>query len=142
MPTPKIIQFPLGLTENIQYHYTEVNVSSAEILTLNSAPKTLVSAPGAGKMLIPIHGVCYYHFVTTAYDATNNDPQIKTVSGPMDILFTNVLSQAADYIVAPGNQAASAEKVENEAIILTEDVDPTLGDGTLTIYLWYINLTL
>ena len=143
MPDPKIIQFPLGLRENLQYHYTKVEVSSAEILTLFSAPVSLVAAPGAGKILIPINAICSYNFVTTAYGNVNDDPIIKNQGDVgYSIVFSNILSEVADKIMFQPLGNSTTARTENTALVLTEDADPTLGDGTLTIYLWYINLEL
>lgn len=142
MAVPKIIQIPEGDEGALQYHYRRIEVSSAEILTLFSAPKELVEAPGVGYILMPINAVAFMHFGTIAYDNTNDDPEIKTATGTKNMGFTNILSEVADKIMFQPLGLATGAQVENEALILTEDVDPTLGDGTLTIYLWYIKLEL
>ena len=143
MPDPKIIQFPLGLRENLQYHYTKVEVSSAEILTLFSAPVSLVAAPGAGYILIPINAIVEYHFGTVAYDNTNDSPDIKNNGDAgYSMHFADILSGVADKIMFQPLGNSTTARTENTALVLTEDVDPTLGDGTLTVYLWYINLEL
>jgi len=143
MPLPKIIQFPLGLTENLQYHYTKVNVSSAEILALNSTPVTLVTAPGAGYVLMPINAIAKLNFGTIAYDGTNDDPVIKNQGdGGYSIVFSSLLSEIADKIMFQPLGNSTVARTANTALVLTEDVDPTLGDGNLDIYLWYIKLLL
>lgn len=143
MPLPKIIQIPLGDAAHLQYYFKQIEVSSAEILTLFSAPTTLVTAPGAGHILMPIHSIIKYNFVTTAYGNVNDDPQIK-VQGATDyiMVFPNLLSQAADFRMFRAIREINIDQPENAGIILTEDVDPNLGDSTLTVYLWYINLEL
>ena len=144
MPDPKIIQFPLGLRENLQYHYTKVEVSSAEILTANSAPITLVAAPGAGKMLIPIIVSYFYDYATAVY-ATNTELDVYHSTGVIKLnQIAGVIDQAADrYGISHSANVHISNITPNEALILKGPVgDPTGGGGTLTIYLWYINLEL
>ncbi len=143
MALPKIINIPIGDEVVLQYYYKQIEVSAAEILTLFSAPKELVAAPGVGNILMPIHAVAKYNFVTTAYGNVNDDPQIK-LSGAADYLmvFVNILSQVADFRMFRDSRELTIDQSENTALILTEDVDPNLGDSTLTVYLWYINLVL
>ena len=145
MPLPKIIQFPLGLAENLQYHYTKVNVSSAEILALNSTNKTLVAAPGAGKILMPIHAIVKLNFGTIVY-ATNTDLEIvhNGLTAPL-MQFPAFITQAADWIamIPLLNRLYSAATAENKSLDLNCDTgDPTGGDGNIDIYLWYIILEL
>lgn len=53
---------PLGVLQ-----MAEVTVSSAEILALNATPKTLVAAPGAGKMLVFHSAVAILDYNSAAY---------------------------------------------------------------------------
>ncbi|UCF48291.1 MAG: hypothetical protein JSU89_14165, partial [Myxococcales bacterium] len=46
--------------------YAEVEVTSAEILALNSTPKTLVPAPGAGKVLEFISAILILDYESAA----------------------------------------------------------------------------
>ncbi len=141
MAVPKIIQIPEGDEGALQYHYKRIPVDSAAILTLFSAPKELVEAPGAGYILMPIHSIVKLNFGTIAYGNVNNDPQIK-VQGATDyiMVFINILSEAADFRMFRAIREINIDQPENAAIILTEDAEPTLGDGTLVIHLWYIKL--
>ena len=142
MTEPKIIQFPLGLRENLQYHYTKVEISSAEILAINATPKELVAAPGAGYMLMPIHAITDYSYLTAPY-ATNTDLTI-IHSGEVPKLLDvqGVINQVVDKIQT-GVLSEIKALISNKALNLTELTgDPTGGSGTLTIYLWYINLEL
>ena len=143
MPLPKIIQFPLGLTENhLQFHYVKTEVTSAEILAINAVPKVLVTAPGAGFILMPIFAITDYDYITAAY-ATNTDLSIVhngEVAKLIDV--QGVISQVAD-IIQTGVLSGLRGLISNKALELTELTgDPTGGDGTLTVYLWYINLEL
>lgn len=139
MPDPKIIQFPLGLTENLQFHYTgKINVSSAEILQLNSVPKELVVAPGAGYILMPIHAIVKYHFGTISY-ATNLNVILGLDTGALILTFSNLINQVVDAVRFSNAGILGNNQPENEGIELSVQIgDPTAGDGNLDVYLWYI----
>ena len=145
MALPKIIQFPLGDTENLQYHYTKVNISSAEILALNSTPVTLVTAPGAGYVLMPINAIVKMNFGTIVYGA-NTDLGIVHDGLTTQLLpLAALINRASDWIkfIPLCEQGYSAATSENKSLdLLCDTGDPTGGDGNLDIYLWYIKLLL
>ena len=141
MPNPKVIEFPLGTQYNLQYHFKQIEVSSAELLAINGAPKSLVVAPGAGNIIFPINVAAYLHFGTVVY-ATNISIDIRHTTGTNYLMsLAGLIDKAADRIVGAASQYTPL--IINEPLILTEPTgNPTGGDGTLTIYLWYINLEL
>ncbi len=142
MAFPKIINIPEGDEGALQYHYKRVEVSSAEILTANSAPLELVEAPGAGYILIPILAVWNYDFVSVVYGA-NVDLDIRLDTGGIILQQAGLIALGANRIVFSGIGTLGGAQIANNAIILTEPSgDPTGGDGTLTISLWYVILKL
>ena len=46
-----------GLTSSQPLIYSEIAITSGEMASLNSTRKTLVSAPGSGKMIIPVRAM-------------------------------------------------------------------------------------
>ena len=146
MPLPKIIQFPLGLTENLQYHYTgKINIPTAEILALNSVPQTLVAAPGAGKILMPIHAIVKLNFGTIVYGTNTGLGVVYDGLTTQLLSLAFVIDQASDLFHYPQMDiwTRSAATSENKALDLhCATGDPTGGDGNIDIYLWYINLEL
>jgi hypothetical protein len=82
---------------------TEVTISSAELLALNAAPKDLVAAPGAGKMLV-LEGAqrAFLDYNSAAYAgiAAGEDITIKYTDGSGAIAATleatGLLDQTAD----------------------------------------------
>jgi predicted RecA/RadA family phage recombinase len=44
-----------------------ITVSSAELLALNAAPKTLIAAPGAGKAIVPVSAQLFLDYNSAAY---------------------------------------------------------------------------
>jgi len=131
--------------------YIEVNITSAQILTLGSTPVSILSAPGANKYY-EYYGEAEYTHVSTAYTFANdllgvlgentysgglmhpgliNSAQNKvsqfTSSGPVD--GTTIV---AEYY-------GSFAKELNEGVVLTtlNGTEPTLGDGTILVKIWY-----
>ena len=143
MPEPKIIQFPLGLRENLQYHFTgKINISTAEILALNATPQILVAAPGVGQMLVPITLVIVYNYGTITY-ATNTTIALTNDSGDELGQDNAVLLEVADYESIGAIPAFPRRGRINESIKIRVNIgNPTAGNGNLDVYLWYINLEL
>lgn len=57
----------VGTLAETAIRYAEVTVSSAEILALNATPKTLVAAPGAGKVLEFVSATAILDYNSAAY---------------------------------------------------------------------------
>lgn len=143
MAEPKIIQFPIGDVHHLQWRYKKVGVSSAEILTLNSAPKELVPAPGAGYVLIPVVAVVGYIFNTAPYDTNVALTIIHSGDIQELIQIEDLIDQLANRTMVCHPSTKVITSGINKALELTELIgDPATGSGTLTIYLWYINLEL
>ena len=147
MAIPKIIQIPIGDEGALQYHYKRIEISSAEILTTNSVPTVFpIDAPGAGYILLPITSLVSYDFVSVVY-GTNTTIGIYYTGGVLPIYDltqvpgTDIITLGADAISS--YNAVPNIPIENATLELREPTgDPTGGDGTLVIYLWYIILKL
>ena len=125
--------------------YKKVSVSSAEILALNTTPKELVAAPGAGKVILLTSILINYTFVTSAYATNTNIVVENRTSGTEQ--FNNsgfgLLSNLSSIIHYYGAPELFGIIEENEAIDLTiQNGNPTAGDSTLDIHLWYSEVTL
>jgi len=70
--------------------YTDVLVTSAQVLALNATPKTLVAAPGAGKALLLEGAVIYMPYNSVAYSgvAAGEDLTIKYTGSGGTVLGT------------------------------------------------------
>jgi len=109
---------------------------------LYSITINVVEAPGAGKILMPIHVVVKLNFGTIVY-ATNINLLISLDTGTIVFNFDNLISLGADTAMFSGTGTLAPAQPENEGIELSVQTgDPTAGDGTLVIYLWYIKLVL
>lgn len=116
-----------------------ITITSAQILAGFTTPITLVAAPGAGNVIVPIAISVKYKFVTAAY-ATNTTFEFKL--GAISIAnIPAMISQAADRYATLLNALAlalTAGPIENQA--LTWDVqtgNPAAGGGNLQIQVIY-----
>jgi len=118
--------------------YAEIEISSAEILALYTTPKTLVAAPGAGKLLEFISLLLAYDYGTVVYTigtATNLQVKYTDAAGAAvstTQAVTGMLDQATDQLRALDKLEASVTPVVNAALVLTLAVaNVTLGNGTI-----------
>ncbi len=114
-----------GDSDATPLYFADVTVSSAELLALNTTPKQLVAAPGAGKILLLEWAQLWLDFATTAYDgiAAGEDLSIKYTNAAgvevAQIEATGFLDGTADetrYVKAAS--AAAVQPVANAALVL------------------------
>lgn len=131
-----------GITQQVK-----VSLTSANILSINSFNKfTLISAPGAGKIINIISVFFKYNFVTSGYSGAatlklkynNNNSDITQSSG----VLSNVsnISEFEQF----ASPISSSAGFDNDFIVLTNDslFSPTGGDSTLDVYITYSVVTL
>lgn len=112
-------------------YYIEINVSSAELLTIFSSPVTILPAPGAGKYY-DFKIYAEYKYETVAYDITNvrlvddNNTQISPAIS---------INQLSDQIVI--HYGLFNASMVNSSVRLYGGSNPTVGDGTVKIKIWY-----
>lgn len=141
-------EYPFSLIKNyINAPVTvKVSLSSAEILSLSTVPKTLIAAPGAGKFINVLSVAFRLNFNSVAY-ATNTTLRLEIGSfNPIVGTNTIIASSTTDFIVCSPTQSlevsGSPDWVNTllRAKILT--ANPTAGNSTLDIYISYNILTL
>ena len=118
--------------------YAEVEISAAEILDLFATPKTLVAAPGAGKLLEFISLLLAYDWGTVAYTiGTAGDLQVKYTDGSGVAVSTT--RAATGFLDAVADTLSSLDKLEatvipavNAPMVLTvATASPTAGDSPI-----------
>lgn len=119
-------------------------VSSAELLALNATPKSLVAAPGAGNIHIPVTIAIKLTYATAAYAgiAAGEDLIVAytNASGAQGIVVetTGFLDQASDQLRLANAVAAAITPVANAALVLAlASGEITTGGGALSGTLWY-----
>jgi hypothetical protein len=112
-------------------YYSEINVSSAELLTVFSSPVTILPLLGVGKYYdFKFYGE--YKYETVAYDISGVrliDDNTTQISPSISINQTNDTVVISYGLVNPS--------IVNSSIRLYGSSDPTVGDGTVKIKIWY-----
>jgi hypothetical protein len=120
---------------------TVISLSSAEILALSGTPKTVVSAQGAGTLIVPIQAVCQYTYGTSTYSG-GTLLRIGTQTG-QDGLNCQVLNatvssirmfQEPDHSSSPTGYVGS---LENTSLKIDATAAVTTGDGTAKVWVRY-----
>ena len=131
-----------------------VVVTSAQLLALAETPINIIPTPGSGKF-IDVRGCTFeMKFGTTAYTVTatalalvyhGGDPTMAALAG----VSPSILSQTANAVAVSvetlsdfGIGIVAETVVDDVAVDLATDVDPTLGDGTLVVTVDYAVITL
>jgi hypothetical protein len=137
-------------TANSNLTYTELEISSANILLLGSQIE-LVAAPGAGMYLDVAKVILEYTHVTTAY--TLASPDWVTLDGAAEGAIskglittdsTKIASMEINYSIDSTNEINYSSSLGlNQALNLAtwSGGNPTLGDGTMLAKVWYTTRT-
>lgn len=128
--------------DNAGIYYTQVSLTSAQLLSLNTTPVQLVAAPGAGKYIVPIHMSFDYTYVSTTYTtATVQTYETSDKSGPITNnssflgFTTNTIRQLYTTGAAGGGIITY---VANQPLMIYITVaDPTTGNGTAKVNIYY-----
>lgn len=120
----------------------KVTVSSSEILALNTTPKTLIAAPGSGKLIQPYSITTFLDYGSAAY-ATNTNLQF-VLSTFVFTSSSSVLTQTADsYAYLSSLLTPTTVNIANQPLQATVQTgDPTAGDSPLYVYITYRIITL
>lgn len=120
--------------------YKRVVLTSAQVLALFTTPITVIPAV-TGMTIVVVQGSVSLNFNTTPYTAANGLSFIYAGT-PANAITTT----AASILTATGNAVIGARGLNSAAnytgnvgtaVQVTCPANPTLGDGTLTVDLWY-----
>lgn len=129
--------------------FATLTLTSAQILDLYTTPITLVSAPGVGKTIVLKNAWARLNFNTTAY-FTAFSPTIymylgiQGANGNIAInedVVQSAITRVTKFHMTEDVVAVNQKNyVENAALRILLDADPTVGDGTIDILLEYMVL--
>ena len=125
----------------------EIEISAAELMIFVSVPIQILPAPGVGKVIEVMSAMGYYLFNTTAYDNMSNIVigNNNLASGGQMQSNALIMSGASSMLFRFGIDINYyfLDMLENDPLYVSAvGLDPTVGDGTLKIYLTYRIVTL
>jgi len=133
--------FPEEWKGQIPIRYKRVEISSAEILLLYSTPKTLVAAPGAGKVIEFLSAVLFLNHGGTDYaDGGNLVIQTATSNTAVSdvIANTELINEDEDTYEVLQALSDNTSLDVNEGLELTNaSAVHTTGNGTLVVDIAY-----
>lgn len=131
---------PIGAISKVQ-----VSLSSANILALNSTPITIIPTQGSGKFIVPIAIIFDYTNVTTAYTSGSLNFQLGGVTYAVITSANSIgsVSSIARSVIqnSAGAQATGVQILTEGALTLTSASNPTGGDGTAKVTVYYQVMT-
>jgi len=121
---------------------TTVTIPTASVLTLNSTPFTLIAAPGAGLVIVPValYSTMTYNSATYAANAAGFSVRYTDGSGASTAMtLTQAYIQSAASAIFNINAGTTAiTPVANAPLVLYADTaNPTTGNSDLKIRIWY-----
>jgi hypothetical protein len=124
----------------------KLTIATADVLTLNSTPLTIVAAQGVGTVIQVISASVKIDFNTTPY-ATNIQLQIISSGSVKAQHSQNVLDASVSTVRFLAEQAATVatdtQLLENADLqVAVRTGNPTAGDSDITVYVTYRIITL
>lgn len=119
--------------------YVDVNLTAVQQASLNSAPVSVLAAPGVGYINVVHRAVCFVDFVAVRNECGScvlsfRYTDASGVKATADVPNATVELNADTYYVAVG---ASGIPVPNAAIVVSEDAATTSGDSLINCRLYY-----
>lgn len=112
---------------------TSVDLSSANILALNSTPIEILPAPGAGKYYEYVARLEYFYNSIAYTTSGGGHPYLN--QGSKDYYFSKAVIEQTQDAASTGTFYGFAKT--NTALTLTADSNPTSGNGTGRLVITY-----
>ena len=145
---PAVTPAPPFPFDGIYTQFARVLTNQANFFGMPAVERTLVAAPGAGKMIIPIkifNALVVDTIAPVAYeDILTNTPNLAINQGTYGLITdASILSSLADqttfYALGIGTIAGN---LANQPITLTTNVQSVIGNSNLYTYIVYTTVTL
>jgi hypothetical protein len=125
---------------------TKVSLSAAQIKTISTVPISVISAPGAGKVIEIVSAFLSFNYGTVTFDAAASfevSLYTDTAGGRQYSTANNILNKTSNTIQTFDKDAStSSQLVDNKAIFIDGGDDSTVGDSTIDLYINYRIITL
>ena len=134
-------------------NYVEVTIPSASVLTLRATPVTIVAAPGASNVVLPVYGGIFLTYNSVAYTESTANLALKWTNGSgaqvsQTVEMTGFIDQTASMTTNIMGKidciAAQASASVNQPLVLHNLGAAEFGNSgnsALVVKLWYVNLT-
>lgn len=129
----------------------KIDLSSADILAIDTTDILVASAPGAGYAIIPTSMVYRFTYGSTQYASGGGTQNINLMHSTKTMSSSNVygivsgdaIKAASDRsgVSLPTTGSSSTALVENDSLVLRANQAFTTGDGTLTVWVTYSLIT-
>lgn len=117
------------------FSYISKDITSPQILDLFNTPVEIVPTPGTGKALSVTKVIITLNYVTTTYTATGN---LNITEGANNISqFGNSILPATSSKTIQNLSSSVVLTANNPLMLKITGSNPTLGNGTLRIQVWY-----
>lgn len=138
----------LGIGQDISTPLVvKIDLSSADILALNTTDIVVEVAPGPGLALIPSHIAYRFTYGSVQYASGGGTQNVNLLSSTKTVGTANVFAVISDAVIkAAGNRSGSVVVnsgtssdaiVENDSLVLRANQAFTTGDGTLSVWITY-----
>jgi hypothetical protein len=129
-----------NITINNSITTLKVSINSSELLNIGTVPKLLVAGQGIGKVIRLMDASIAYNHNTTAYSNT----QLRFTMGGVAIAANSALALTSTGIAFNDVPAVNltAAQSNNTGLYLTAISNPTLGNGTIDVFITYQVITL
>jgi len=139
-PAPCPVPPPPFPFDGIYTQFARVLTSQLDFFGMPLIKKTLIAAPGAGKMIVPIKIFNILDFGTTPYaDITPATPNLLIELGTYGILSDSailgaIVDQTSFYVIGAGTTTGT---LDNQPLTLTTNVQSVVGNSNLYTYIIY-----
>lgn len=124
--------------------YAQVTITNAEIKALRATPKTLVAAPGAGKVLEFLGGVLFHDYGTNALTESTDNMAVRYTDGSGAIVsqaieaggFVDATADTMTCIQPKIDAIAAKTGCENQALVLHNTGDGEFGGNAAADTVW------
>jgi hypothetical protein len=124
------------------YQYAQRTLTSAEILALGTTPITLISAPGVGKSIWVKNVYVKLNYNTTTYSDNTIYLKINGTTdniGELNNFLKSTITKFGNFSIFTDflTSTTSTGFLENQALKISSNTNPTTGNGTMYILTEY-----
>lgn len=126
------------IVDSVRCNTKELQIEPADLLTLNTAPISVLAAPGAGKFLEVLSMELFIDYETTAYTSVNDLVLEYSTSGHIfQITAAGFLDQTSDKRLIASSPGELAPGLDESVQLKMLTGNPSSGDSPLKLRICY-----